>query len=90
MPALLAVDRKQRLSYFTKQNILRFDLGMTKIHALLDTTGSPIYDGRVGATIALLYRLYHQGTGTTAPPALDFAWGPSIGDQTRDPRPEAP
>ncbi|VVO69274.1 hypothetical protein [Pseudomonas fluorescens] len=55
--ALLALDRKQQLNHLTKQNILRFDSGMTKIHALLDTTGSPIYDGRVGAAIALLYCL---------------------------------
>ncbi|KPW89208.1 hypothetical protein ALP58_01892, partial [Pseudomonas savastanoi] len=54
----------------------------TKIHALLDTTGSPIYDGRVGAAIALLYHLYRQGTGTTAPQALDFAWGPGIRFET--------
>lgn len=84
--ALLALDRKQQLNHLTKQNILRFDSGMTKIHALLDTTGSPIYNGRVGAAIALLYRLYRQGTGTTAPQALDFAWGPGIGDQIRNPK----
>lgn len=83
---LLALDREQRLCHLTKQSILRFDSGMTKIHALLDTTGSPIYDGRVGAAIALLYHMYRQGTGAIAPVALDFAWGPGIGEQIRDPK----
>lgn len=82
--ALFALDRNQQLNHLTKQNFLRFDSGMTKIHALLDTAGSPIYDGRIGAAIALLYRLYRQSTGTTAPQALDFA-GPGIGDQIRNP-----
>lgn len=83
---LLALDGDQRLGDLTKQSILRFDSGMTKIHALLDTTGSPIYDGRVGAAIAFLYHMYRARTGTIAPVVLDFAWGPGIGDQIRNPR----
>ena len=46
---LLCLDSTQRLSELTNKSILRFDSGMTKIHSLLDTSGSPIYDGRVGA-----------------------------------------
>ncbi|OGB04781.1 MAG: hypothetical protein A3G29_07965 [Burkholderiales bacterium RIFCSPLOWO2_12_FULL_64_99] len=83
---LLALDGHQCLSHLTKQNILRFDSGMTKIHSLLDTTGSPIYDGRVGAAIALLYHMYRQASCANTPVALDWAWGPGKGAQIRDPK----
>ncbi|MFT2159854.1 hypothetical protein [Pseudomonas promysalinigenes] len=83
---LLALDRDQRLSELTKDTIQRFDSGMTKIHALFDKTGSPIYDGRVGAASALLYRMYRCESKTAAHESLNFAWGPGHGNQIRNPR----
>ncbi|MBN0756351.1 hypothetical protein JTL99_33755, partial [Pseudomonas aeruginosa] len=42
---LLSPAGTQKLSDLTKQRFSRFNSGLTKVHALLDTDGSPIYDG---------------------------------------------
>lgn len=73
----------QTLSALNAGSIQRFDAGLTKIHSLIDTTGSPIYDSRVGAAIAMLYALYRQGK--TTPAQLRFPSGGARGDQVRDP-----
>lgn len=83
---LLALDQEQRLRELTKDQILRFDAGMTKIHAIFDKTGSPIFDGRVGAAISMLYLMYRKHRASPLPPALSFAWGPGRGHQIRNPR----
>lgn len=74
---LLSPKGNQRLSDLTRAAIPRFNSGLTKVHALLDDAGSPIYDGRVGAAIAMLYHLYRA-----SPAAVGYAdhrmfgWGP--------------
>lgn len=80
---LFVLNGSQTLSQLNKQSIWRFDAGLTKIHSLLDTTGSPIYDSRVGAAIAMLYTLYRQRA--TASSVLTFPTGAARGDQIRDP-----
>lgn len=86
--SLLAVDgpNNQKISDITLNNIEKFDSGLTKIHALLDGNGSPIYDTRVGAAIGLLYNLYREQRGPEkCKRALSFPWGPARGDQIRNP-----
>lgn len=73
----------QRLSALDSRTIRRFDAGLTKIHALVDVSGSPIYDSRVGAAIAMLYALYRQTA--TCPAVLDFPSGAARGKQIRNP-----
>lgn len=63
--------------------IQRFDAGMTKIHSLLDKSGSPIYDSRVGAAIAMLYQLYKKDCDGDS--LLEFPSGSARGSQIRDP-----
>lgn len=80
---LFALNGNQYLSDLNTRSIQHFDAGMTKIHALLDPTGSPIYDSRVGAAIAMLYAMYRVGR---QPPALlVFPSGAARGKQIRDP-----
>ena len=80
---LFDLQADQKLSDLDANSILRFDAGLTKIHSLLDTSGSPIYDSRVGAAIAMLYALYRQGRQTRA--QLSFPSGSARGAQIRDP-----
>ena len=80
---LFELDAGQQLADLDARSILRFDAGLTKIHSLIDTTGSPIYDSRVGAAIAMLYALYRQGRQT--PAKLRFPRGGARGNQVRDP-----
>ncbi|HDS1818606.1 TPA: hypothetical protein QEM96_003271 [Pseudomonas putida] len=80
---LFDLGAEQQLSELDAHSILRFDAGLTKIHSLIDTTGSPIYDSRVGAAIAMLYALYRQGK--TTPAVLRFPSGGARGDQVRNP-----
>lgn len=80
---LFSLTTGQKLSQLNSSSILRFDAGLTKIHSLIDTTGSPIYDSRVGAAIAMLYALYRAGA--TVPPLLSFPSGAARGAQIRDP-----
>lgn len=80
---LFSLTGSQYLSDINAKCILRFDAGLTKIHALADITGSPIYDSRVGAAIAMLYALYRQSA--SAPSRLCFASGSARGQQVRNP-----
>lgn len=80
---LFSLTTGQKLSQLNSSSILRFDAGLTKIHSLIDTTGSPIYDSRVGAAIAMLYALYR--VSAKVPPELRFPTGAARGAQIRDP-----
>jgi len=66
--ALLAVNGlpSQRIEDITAAKIKKFDSGLTKIHALLDGDGSPIYDSRVAGATSLLYCLYREKSVFTA------------------------
>lgn len=86
---LLALNGANRLSDITEELVPTYNSGMTKIHALFDTTGLPIYDGRVGAAIAALYHLYRASLVDKKHPAADhrrFAMDAGQGCQIRDPR----
>jgi hypothetical protein len=64
---------------------VHFNAGMSKIHAVLDTTGLPIYDSRVGAAIAMLYRLFQQ-QNPNMHCTVNFPSGPARGNQIRNPK----
>lgn len=76
---LLSPTGPQRLTDLTRAIFYKFNSGLTKVHALLDRDGSPIYDGRVGAAIAMLYHLYRQSdlAACTADHQV-FAWAPGM------------
>lgn len=80
---LFSLNTHQKLSSLSEDSIQRFDAGLTKIHSLIDTTGSPIYDSRVGAAIAMLYALYRKEA--QEPAHLSFPSGAARGKQVRDP-----
>ncbi|SDH55424.1 hypothetical protein SAMN04487926_105275 [Paraburkholderia steynii] len=84
---LFALDGDQALEALHAGNVERFDSGMTKIHALFDTTGSPIYDSRVGAALAMLYEMFRGELGREGVQydALGFPSGPARGPQIRNP-----
>lgn len=94
-PALKAYlnDRKhlfdltgtQRLAHLDAATIDKFDAGMTKIYSLLDTTGSPIYDSRVGATMAMLYQCHLRSSSKKKNSLLNFPSGSARGKQVRNP-----
>ncbi|HEY5477866.1 MAG TPA: hypothetical protein VIK11_14280 [Tepidiformaceae bacterium] len=61
------------------ENVRLMNAGFTKLYALL-LDDFPIYDGRVGAAIGYLVRLYLQKAGaTTVPKELRFPWGVAKG-----------
>lgn len=77
--ALLSPVGRQNLSELTRASIPRFNSGLTKVHALLDDSGSPIYDGRVGAAIAMLYHFYRRSPAAAGEAQHSmFAWGPGF------------
>ncbi|MBA1305929.1 hypothetical protein G7024_16175 [Pseudomonas stutzeri] len=79
---LLSPIGTQRLGDLTKAIFFKFNSGLTKVHALLDPDGSPIYDGRVGAAIAMLYHLYrNSGSAKASANHAMFAWGPGMDGQ---------
>ncbi|MCP2085911.1 UNVERIFIED_ORG: hypothetical protein J2Y81_001928 [Paraburkholderia sediminicola] len=84
---LFALDGDQTLDGLHARNVLRFDSGLTKIHALLDTTGSPIYDSRVGAALAMLHEMFRCDARSNGiqHDALGFPSGPARGRQIRNP-----
>ncbi|MFM0375790.1 hypothetical protein PQQ72_02045 [Paraburkholderia strydomiana] len=84
---LFALDGDQTLDALHAGNVQRFDSGMTKIHALFDMTGSPIYDSRVGAAMAMLYEMFRGEVGRDGVEhdALGFPSGPARGRQVRNP-----
>ncbi|KVC12536.1 hypothetical protein WI69_25070 [Burkholderia diffusa] len=84
---LFALDGSQSTDDLNARNIKRFDAGLTKVHALLDSTGSPIYDSRVGAALAMLHELFRHDArrmGMQYDP-LGFPSGQARGEQIRDP-----
>ncbi|MDR6201877.1 hypothetical protein [Paraburkholderia graminis] len=84
---LFSLEGDQHLDALNADNVHRFDAGMTKIHSLLDTSGSPIYDSRVGAALALLHEMFRHETeheGVKHGP-LAFPSGRARGQQIRDP-----
>lgn len=85
MAGLISLDGTNALSDLDTSSVERFDAGLTKIHALLDTSGSPIYDSRVGAAIAMLYSLFRQQLGGSRKPMLAFPSGAARGSQIRNP-----
>lgn len=80
---LFALEGQQALGDLNEHSIQRFDAGLTKIHALLDDSGSPIYDSRVGAAIAMLYGQYRQQASARS--VLNFPSGGARGQQVRNP-----
>ena len=84
---MLAVNSaaSQSLTSITSKNILKFDSGLTKIHALHENDGSPIYDSRVAAAISLLYQLYRETAPSSVKSSLSFPCGSARGDQLRNP-----
>lgn len=85
MAGLMSLDGDNDLADLDAHSVERFDSGLTKIHALLDLTGSPIYDSRVGAAIAMLYSLFRQQWAGKGKPLLKFPSGGARGDQVRNP-----
>ena len=51
---LLGLNKQQDLAQLNNTSIERYDAGLTKIFAILDDAGSPIYDSRVAATASYL------------------------------------
>ncbi|WP_017519960.1 hypothetical protein ACQCLI_31995 (plasmid) [Pseudomonas nitroreducens] len=79
--ALLNPAGKQKLRDLSMNVFYMFNSGLTKVYALLCPDGSPIYDGRVGAAIAMLYHLYRaEGEGVGSTNHRCFAWGPGLED----------
>ncbi|WP_240539590.1 hypothetical protein [Pseudomonas rhizophila] len=81
MAGLMALDGDNDLDELDANSVERFDAGLTKIHALLDASGSPIYDSRVGAAMGMLYSLFREqwtGGGQTVVvvPVRWRAWQP--------------
>ncbi|MBF0675266.1 hypothetical protein [Pseudomonas sp.] len=85
MVNLLNSGNDARLSKLNAASIVRFDSGLATIYALLDRRGSPIYDSRVGAAIAMLYGRFCLQQGLPGRPTLNFPSGPARGQQIRNP-----
>lgn len=85
MAGLMSLEGDTDLDDLDAGSVERFDSGLTKIHALLDLTGSPIYDSRVGAAMAMLYSLFRQHWTGRGKPLLKFPSGGARGDQIRNP-----
>jgi hypothetical protein len=83
---LLAIDgdSRRKLSDVRPEDIKKYDAGLTKIHALLDDSGSPIYDSRVAAAVSLLYCQYVE-TLSDQKRLLSFPCGVARGKQIRNP-----
>jgi len=86
MAGLMSLDGDNDLEDLDALSVERFDSGLTKIHALLDASGSPIYDSRVGAAIGMLYSLFRQHWTGSRKPLLAFPSGGARGSQIRNSR----
>lgn len=75
----------QILSDLDQARIEKFDAGMTKIYSLIDDTGSPIYDSRVGAAMAMLYQCFLHLEKKEINALLNFPSGSARGKQIRNP-----
>ena len=84
---LFQLNGAQNLSDLDATIIDKFDAGMTKIYSLLDTTGSPIYDSRVGAAMAMFYQCHLRSVSPAKEVnnLLDFPSGAARGKQIRNP-----
>ncbi|GAA0425245.1 hypothetical protein GCM10008969_55910 [Pseudomonas veronii subsp. inensis] len=85
MAGLMSLDGDHDLDDLDASSVERFDAGLTKIHALFDSLGSPIYDSRVGAAIGMLYSLFRQQWTGGGKPLLAFPSGAARGNQIRNP-----
>lgn len=85
MAGLMALDTDHDLEDLNAESVQRFDAGLTKIHALLDVSGSPIYDSRVGAAMGMLYSLFREQWTGKGKPLLAFPSGGARGNQLRNP-----
>ena len=85
MAGLMTLDGDHDLDDLDASSVERFDAGLTKIHALFDSSGSPIYDSRVGAAIGMLYSLFRQQWTGGGKPLLAFPSGAARGNQIRNP-----
>lgn len=85
MAGLMLLDGDNDLNDLDAISVERFDAGLTKIHALLDPSGSPIYDSRVGAAIGMLYSLFRQQWTGSGKALLAFPSGGARGSQIRNP-----
>lgn len=85
MAGLMSLDGSSDLNELDASSVERFDAGLTKVHALLDASGSPIYDSRVGAAIGMLYSLFRQQWAGGGKPLLAFPSGAARGSQIRNP-----
>ena len=85
---LMALDSDASLDALDTDTVERFDAGLTKIHALFDDSGSPIYDSRVGAAMAMLYAQYRSQAGSKLAKKhwLAFPSGAARGKQIRNPK----
>ena len=85
---LMALDSDASLDALDTDSVERFDAGLTKIHALFDDSGSPIYDSRVGAAMAMLYAQYRSQAGKKLAKKrwLAFPSGAARGKQIRNPK----
>jgi hypothetical protein len=85
---LMALDQTAagQLAQLDNTSVERFDAGLTKIHALIDGSGSPILDSRVGAAAAMLYALYRRDANPAVRSVLHVPSGSARGKQIRDPR----
>ncbi|MBX9405967.1 hypothetical protein K5E40_09775 [Pseudomonas baetica] len=84
MAGLMPLDGDNDLNDLDATSVERFDAGLTKIHALFDKSGSPIYDSRVGAAIGMLYSLFRQQWTGSGKPLLAFPSGAARGSQIRN------
>ncbi|WP_250482554.1 hypothetical protein [Caballeronia sp. GACF5] len=85
---LFSLDGEVDTDQLTAENVERFDSGMTKIHAIFDRTGSPIYDSRVGAALAMLSAIFRRETESPQQHVEDgllFPSGEARGNQVRNP-----
>ena len=85
MGGLMSLDGDNDLNDLDAISVERFDAGLTKIHALLDASGSPIYDSRVGAARGMLYLLFRQQWTESGKSSLAFPSGAARGSQIRNP-----
>ena len=85
---LMSLNADTSLDALDTDSVERFDAGLTKIHALLDDSGSPIYDSRVGAAMAMLYAQYRGQAGKKLAKKhwLAFPSGAARGKQIRNPK----
>ncbi len=85
---LMSLDSDAALDALDTDSVERFDAGLTKIHALFDDSGSPIYDSRVGAAMAMLYAQYRSQAGKKLARKhwLAFPSGAARGKQIRNPK----